>query len=298
MSDDKQDKSQFLGGSWAKLFHRSGLQVSVQFFCQPLELMGQVDAMLAQGWLPNAPGVEPGEERETVAYVVHGEVEDEGETTPYLLLYSENETMKWSFLKVYLNNDKQRAEFEAVSGMKVDSIPLYIGRDKPERGKSKQIDNKFIVPCPRPFHVVLKQNPKWSEEAAAAAKAKNEMYTTPKRVFVRWADSPTAAAQKPADDRSVFEKATEKINSGSPNDIVALLPLIADRHTEGKVTDDEFSKLMYLAHETIILKQNPVDTGFIGDLTAESHQKGWINDKQLKDLVELAMSKIPKDALI
>jgi hypothetical protein len=256
MSDEKQS----VGGSWAKMFHRSGLQVSVQFHCDPLVLMDTIDSMLEQGWLPNAPGVEPGEDAEEVAYVLHGEHEQKGETTPYILLYSPHDAMKWSFLKVWFNTQEQIDAFEAVSGLKLDALPLYIGQDKPERGKSKQID-KFIVKLQRPCKVILKQNPKWVQEAADAAKSKGEMYTFPKRVFVRW-DGPKSTESKPTGfgledlghgsaKNDIYEKAKNAILTCALDKLGEMQQLVYDRLEEGKLTNEQANELIGIAHARI-----------------------------------------------
>lgn len=151
-------------------------------------ILQRVSDALDAGWLANAPGLEAGEEKDTVAFVVHGQSEGQrGDVTSFILLYSANDAYKFSFLKVYLNKPQDIDAFEYASGMRLDTIPVYVGQDKPERGKNRQVD-KFILPVPKPFGVVFKANPKWSEEAANAAKSKGEIYSVPRRVFVRWTD--------------------------------------------------------------------------------------------------------------
>ncbi len=184
--------------STGKLYHPKGVQVTFPFPADPALCLAAVTAALDAGWLVAAPGLEAGEEKVQVGYVVQGTYESDGEETPYVLLYEDNDAMTFSFLKVYLNTDADVKAFEYASRMKLDQIPPYIGRDKPERGASKQID-KFIIKAPKPFGVVFKANPKYDEHAAAAAKAKGEVYSKPKRLFVRWADAPPAQqAETPA----------------------------------------------------------------------------------------------------
>lgn len=175
---------------WIKLYTDSGVQVTLPVPPVPTEYIGMlanVKAALAAGFLVTAPGLEVGEEREDVGFLVRGIQENAGEETPFLLLYSSNEAMKFSFLKVYLNKPDDVADFEYASKMRLSEIPVYIGRDAPERGKSRQID-KFITQARQPFGVVYKQNPKWSEVDKAAAEAKKQSYTVPRRKFVRWGE--------------------------------------------------------------------------------------------------------------
>lgn len=186
---------------WVKLYAKSGALVTIPVTAAPLDyaaMAANVDAMIAAGFAVLAPGLEEGEEKETVAYLVHGQMDGRDGITDFLLLYSANDAMKWSFLKVYLNKDEDVAAFEAASGMKLDAIPVYVGQDKPERGKNKMVD-KFIIAARKPFPVVFKQNPKWTQEAADAAKSRNEMYTVPRRVFLRWADTPASSPPKESD---------------------------------------------------------------------------------------------------
>lgn len=175
---------------WVKLYTDSGVQVTLPVPPVPTDYIGMlanVKAALAAGFLVTAPGLEVGEEREEVGFLVRGIQENAGEETPFLLLYSSNEAMKFSFLKVYLNKPDDVADFEYASKMRLSEIPVYIGRDAPERGKSRQID-KFITQVRQPFGVVYKQNPKWSEVDKAAAEAKKQSYTVPRRKFVRWTE--------------------------------------------------------------------------------------------------------------
>lgn len=182
---------------WVKLYTDSGVQVTLPVPPAPADYIGMlanVKAALAAGFLVTAPGLEVGEEREEVGFLVRGIQENAGDETPFLLLYPNNDALKYSSLKVYLNRPDDIADFEFASKMKLAELPPYIGRDKPERGKSKQVD-KFIVPARKPFGVVFVPNPKWSAEEEAAAKAKNELYSVPRRKFVRWADQRAKAVE-------------------------------------------------------------------------------------------------------
>jgi hypothetical protein len=207
MSDD------FSNGSM-KVFHPRGPQVwlPVPFDGDYRKAFAAVGAALDAGFLAVAPGLEPGEEKEQVGWLVRGSVEQDGETTPYLLLYSADDNMSYSFLKVYLNKPEDVAAFEFASGMKLDRIPEYEGNDKPERGTSAKLEKYFARPS-RPFTVVYKHNPKYDESAKAAAVAKKEIYKVPVRLFVRWADMKPAIEPDSGDagiranlDRYIAEK--------------------------------------------------------------------------------------------
>lgn len=192
------------------LYHPSGVKVALPV--KPSDVPGDavtwakamlsdVSGMLEAGWLADAPGVEAGEQVEEVGYVVRQEFEKDGEVTPVILLYSTNDRLEYSFLKKYLNNPADIAAFEAASGMQLNRLPLYQGQDKPKRGASKAID-RIIVKAPKPFKVVLKKNPQYSEEERKAALDAGKTYTKPARAFVRWFD------QKPSEAVALNDKHT------------------------------------------------------------------------------------------
>lgn len=188
---------------YTKLYHPRGPLVSLPVVGDnPAAMFACVTAMLDAGFVVAAPGLEVGEEREMVSGVLRSTFEHDGEITDIILLYAANEAMKYSFLKLYLNDENDVKAFESACGIKLDILPIYEGKDKPERD-GKSVALKYIAKLPRPVPVVFKQNPKWIEEEANAAKAQNKLYTKPRRVFVRWADAAPASApaetQKPSE---------------------------------------------------------------------------------------------------
>jgi hypothetical protein len=184
---------------WTKLFHPRGPQVTLPLPPDPAAALAAVSAALDAGWLVTAPGLEEGEEKEQVGWVLKSIFSNEGRETPFVLLYSANEALTWSFLKVYLNTEQDVAAFEHASRMKLTELPEYVGQDKPQRSASGRTD-KYIVPAPRPFGVVFKKNPK--HDATEAGKMK------PARLFVRWAESLPAA--QPADESGCIHDGQRK----------------------------------------------------------------------------------------
>lgn len=177
----------------ATFFHPRGPQVQLPVPADPVEALSHVSLCLDAGWLAAAPGLEHGEQREDVGYVLRGQHEDNGQITPFLLLYDANEGHSYSFLKVYLNTDEDIAAFERAGKIRLGDLKEYVGNDKPERGKSSRTD-AFIVKARKPFGVIMKNNPKYNEDAKAMCAGKGEVYKIPRRLFVRWADiSPVAA---------------------------------------------------------------------------------------------------------
>jgi hypothetical protein len=187
---------------YVKLYHPKGPLVSLPVPMDPKEAFTHIVHCFEAGWLLAAPGLEEGEHKEDVGYILRGDTESNGEVTPYLLLYSTNEGMTFSFLKVYLNNAELIGKFEKCSGMKLSDLREYSGSDKPERGKSAKLDS-FIIKAKKPFQVVMKENPKYKEADREAAVKKGEIYKVPKRVFVRWGDDTpieTKEAAKPVNE--------------------------------------------------------------------------------------------------
>lgn len=206
MSDDVTPapvpRTPLLGSVW--LYHPRGVKVQLpvpagahegaEFACSPALALAAVDDYLAAGWLTDAPGLEAGEHKEEVGYVLRRSKDNQdGSETPIIDLYSSNDQLTWKVLSVYLNTDDDVAAFERAAGVRLTDIPLFSGTAAPERGASKQSD-KFITRT-RPFGVVWGANPKYDEAAAQQAAAANKRYTVPKKKFVRWADQP---AGKPA----------------------------------------------------------------------------------------------------
>ena len=166
---------EFKDCGWVKLFHKKGVLVTFPLRGDINTFDAQVNGLFDQGWLAVAPGLEEGEEKEEVGWVLRGAYEKDGQTTPFVLLYATNEAMTWSFLKVYLNKPADVAAFEYAAKMKLGDLPDYIGDNKPQRGAAAKTD-AFIKKA-RPFGVVFKKNPKHDDTEAGKMK--------PARLFVR-----------------------------------------------------------------------------------------------------------------
>ena len=189
---------------WARLTHPSGLLITL-----PVPVHGErfdyagalasVNAALAAGWLAAAPGLEVGEEKEEIGYVLRRtKTNNDRSTSPIIDLYSTNDMVKHKVMSVYLDRPEDVSAFEHASGMQLAGLSDFPGTSAPKRGAGPSSD-RFIIKVPRPFTVVLIPNPKWNAEeaAAVAARGKGEVYGVPKRKFVRWAtgDGKPASAQ-------------------------------------------------------------------------------------------------------
>lgn len=184
------------------VYHASGLKVYMPIVAGTdyTAIAGVVDQMLASGWRVSPPGTEPGEEVEEIGSFVWREVDSKERPSgfcPKVDLYKTNVGTKWAVMSLYLNKPEQQAEFEAIAGVKLDTLPKYVGQGKLERG-NRQTDH-LIHKC-RVFKIVIRDNPHYDPEKAEAAKAPRAApYTVPKRVFVRFFDSPGPPASQQAD---------------------------------------------------------------------------------------------------
>jgi hypothetical protein len=173
---------------YTKLYHPRGVLVSLPVPADPAAAMAHVHGLLDAGWLMQPPGCEPGEGKDLVGWVCRCISND----SPCILLYPNNEQLTYSFVRVYLNNDEDIHAFEAASGMKLESLPVYIGEGKPQRGKNKQVD-AFIVRVKKPFEAVIMEDPRYAEARAKATADKP--CTIPKNKFVRWGTQAAGGTQ-------------------------------------------------------------------------------------------------------
>jgi hypothetical protein len=186
-----------------RLYHPTGAQVSIPLSLaaeltieQGSMLLRSLDNLLAAGWFVNLPGIEQGENVAEIGFVARREKynQNDGTTTPIVDLYENKAPERGGAFKLlhrYLNTPDDISEFEAATGIKLASIPLYNGDNAIERGKGK--DN-LVVTLPRPAKLVWKQNPQWEGD--------NDK-KHPKRIFIRWFDARLAAgatANSPAAD--------------------------------------------------------------------------------------------------
>lgn len=177
--------------AWIKVWHPLGLDVRVQFTGKPVDwagLLANVNAAFAAGWLADCPGLEEGETKEEVGYVVVRDTENKTGPGIKVDLYPVSDATKFKFLSVYLDSVEEVQAFENASGMKVAGLQKYIGSGNLERGANKQTD-ALIHHAPRPFTVIHKPNPAFNPEETDAKKKK------PKRLFVRWGNQSAAIPQ-------------------------------------------------------------------------------------------------------
>ncbi len=184
---------------WTRLYHPAGVQVTIPI---PLDVpigadaaqaaLASVSTLLDAGWAVDAPGLEEGEQKQEVVSVSRRESKD---GTPIVAFYlSHPKTMK-KFLHQYLNKTEDVQAFEVATGLKLESIPLWMGER--DIDKDHREAGKYIIPLARPIHLVWTVNPKWQQWSAEGGKATGAIEPH-KRILVRYDAPQSAPAAKPA----------------------------------------------------------------------------------------------------
>jgi hypothetical protein len=226
-----------------QLFHPRGPKVFIPLKGEnAAQLLQEIDSFLEGGWLTAAPGLEAGEEKEEIGWVLRLDHEKDGETTPTVLLYSANPSLTWSYLRRYMNTHDDVKAFEAASGLKYDQLEPYPGNDHPQRGASPRTD-RFIVQAPKPFGLIWRPNPKYKE--APAGQDTRTLSEKRKRDFVRWdgqsatsPDSTEPSRQKPPDDNGMVQQWVDWMNGKTTGQTVTLSVLNDNLHDLKKLSEE------------------------------------------------------------
>lgn len=169
------------GTIWTQVYTPSRRKFSVT-----LDAATDIDALIAKllefdskataaGLLVDEPGLEAGEQTETIHYALRTlSVNSRGES---VRMYLYTERFNWKFIATYLDNIEDTANFTRATGLVVTDMPLYEGDSALERGKNPQRDAKYLVPLRNPVKIVWKQNPAWTGD---------DDKDHAKRLFVRW----------------------------------------------------------------------------------------------------------------
>lgn len=190
---------------WVKMYHPCGALVTLPVPGQWKEkakgfdyaaAFSAIGDAVAVGFTVNAPGLEEGEKREEVGYVLRREKENkDNSVSPIIDLYSPNDAVAYKVLTEYLDSDDEIRAFEAASGISLNQMKVFPGTAALKRDGSKAAKD-YIFKAPRPFAVVMRANPKYDPAEAEAFAARKETYKIPKRIFVRWEGQ---AQAKPAE---------------------------------------------------------------------------------------------------
>lgn len=143
---------------WIQLYTPNGAKLGVTIgfadgkLTQTLPPVAMIDAMIADaGYLITLPGLEVGEELETITHVIRRTQHNkkDGTQTPCIGMYFENKSLVYG-KKAYLNTQGDIATFERLSGLKVSAMPNFPSdiplRDNPDAAS-------FIIPVKTPFQI-------------------------------------------------------------------------------------------------------------------------------------------------
>lgn len=166
---------------WTRVYHRSGLQITVPIsLAIPLTqeavhtLAASAQTLVDANFTASPPAGEPGEQIEEIAHVTHRLKQNrDGGTTPVLDLYTQRS--RYRVLQVYLNSDAEVQDFQETSGVKLETLPIYDGDSPIERQKNPRVE-RFVTALPRPLRVIWRDNPAYVPGDKVHAR----------RLFVRW----------------------------------------------------------------------------------------------------------------
>ncbi len=138
------------------LYHPSGAKVDIPITAEgisPAEatnLIVSVSSLLAAGFTVEMPGINDGELVEEAAFVSRRTGNDD---TPIIAFYKAHPKMEKKFIHQYLDTAEQIAEFEAATGLRFASLPVFDG-DK-DITKDHKNAAKYIVALSRPVKLVF-----------------------------------------------------------------------------------------------------------------------------------------------
>lgn len=149
------NQDQYPYTAFFKLFHAAGVQISFGIGAQdPDEHLCKLDAymstLLDSGYSVQAPGLEPGEEIESVDAYVRGET---SKGDPCLYLYSANHSLQWRIATVYVERFDDMPF--SVAGAKLWEADAAPARESAER--------KGVLNAVPTFEIVLEPTGKLTE---------------------------------------------------------------------------------------------------------------------------------------
>lgn len=218
------------------------------------------DKLIADGFTMSAPGLEVGEDVDTVGYVLRKDkTNDDGTTSSAIALYPANDKATKKWLWVYLDTQEDVKSFEEATGITLKSMKVWPTKQAPDREPSASEYFKAVKPgCT----AVYEPNPKWISE--------EETKFTPKRLFVRWGKNmttaPTPQPSQPATPPAANGKAAadEARNAELRNEELVITRIEARSDSTGwygyGMFDDGTSK-----HETRVNLFAPEDPKAITD---------------------------------
>lgn len=131
------------------------------------------DKLIAKGFSQQEPGLGKGEHKELIGSAGRRNKKNkDGTVSPVLDLYAEASHLTFRYMAIYLDTPEEIKTFEAVSGLRLDEIPLNKMDAAPGR------DNQdLVVKFKTPAMLVYTNNPDYDETSSDKK---------PKRLFERW----------------------------------------------------------------------------------------------------------------
>lgn len=141
--------------------------------------------LLAQGLLLTEPGLEAGEDRIEIGWVLRC-AKSNGE--PRLYLYPKNEKWAHPYVSFYPDKGSDWLMLESLTGLKATDLMLFDGESHIERGKNADKDAKYLIPVKKTVFAVREKNPAYNPDEPDTKKKKAQWK------FVRL-ENPTAPSQ-------------------------------------------------------------------------------------------------------
>ena len=140
------------------VYHPAGFRVSIAFDENATPelftaLASKIDMIIAAGFTAQLPGLEPGEEKESMTRVCRRQfIRRDGETADVIDFYADWTTRKWAHL--YINGAEDIAQFERQSGLEYGKLPIMEGTSSIELPSTGQ--HPKVVTAKTPFDMVKK----------------------------------------------------------------------------------------------------------------------------------------------
>lgn len=205
---------------WVKMYHSSGAQVTIPISLSTAidsntayRITSSLESLLAAGLTVNMPGLENGENIEEIGWALRKKQKNDRGESIRMELYPASPRLVKKCLIIYLDTPEQLKDFETATGLQVRSMPIYVGKDSPERGQDEATD-QFIIKTPKVARAVWAENPAFDPTETDINKKKQ------KRLLVRWDGiTPAKATARPA--MTAEQAALVKVPSGA---LVSSLP--------------------------------------------------------------------------
>lgn len=201
---------------WTTGYLPNGMKASFTFvITDPMnafaEAMSYLNKLQADGLQMREPGLEAGEQSYTVTHIARrtqNNKKKDGTTSTCPLIDIYHDDLAFSSLKTWLNTPDEIADFERVTGLKLETIKTFPGTAAIKRGEGADAD-AFVYKLPQSVKAVWKLNPDYVEGSTSQQK----------RLFIRWEITGNAPAIAPQGDSSV---STAKDMALTADDVTAI----------------------------------------------------------------------------